>query len=89
MGAAGEEPEFDIKPLLGTPHLISPRAYLLKSFQQGNISAIQWEFEISVSLLIGELPKAIERYLPFASHTAGKSDPPCGLQLGPSHFNQS
>ena len=34
MGAVGERPEFDIKTPLGTPLLISPCDYLLKSFPQ-------------------------------------------------------
>ena len=63
MGAAGERPEFDIKPPLGAPLLIFPRGYLLKSFPQGDTYARQWGFEIIVFPLLGELPKAIEPHL--------------------------
>ena len=58
-GAAGEKPEFNIKPPLGAPLLIFPRGYLLKSFPQVDTSARQQGFEIRVFPLLGELPKAI------------------------------
>ena len=83
-GAAGERSEFNIKPPLGAPLLISPRGYLLKSFPQVDTSARQWGFEIRVFPLLGELPKAIESHLPFVSCTAGNSVPTCGLRLQPS-----
>ena len=73
MGAAGERPEFDIKPPLGASLLIFSRGYLLKSFPQGDTSARQRGFEIRDFLLLGDLPKAIEPHLPI-----------CHLQLGPT-----
>ena len=63
-GAAGERPEFNIKPPLGAPLLIFPRGYLLKSFPHVDTSARQQGFEIRVFPLRGELPKAIEPHLP-------------------------
>ena len=48
--AAGERPEFIIKPRLGAPLLIFPRGHLLKSFPQMDTSARQRVFEIRVSL---------------------------------------
>ena len=63
-GAAGEMSEFNIKPPLGTPLLIFPRGYLLKSFPQVDTSARQRGVEIRVFALLGELPKAIEPHLP-------------------------
>ena len=64
LGAAGERPEFSIKPPIGAPLLIFPRGYLLKSFPQVDTSARQWGFEIRVFPLLGSLPKAIEPHLP-------------------------
>ena len=63
-GAAGERSELNIKPPLGTPLLIFPRGYLLKSFPQVDTSARQRGFEIRVFPLLCELPKAIEPHLP-------------------------
>ena len=63
-GAAGERSEFNFKPPLGASHLIIPRGYLLWSFPQVDSSARQRGFEIRVSPLLGELPKAIEPHLP-------------------------
>ena len=56
MGIAGER--YPIKPPLGAALLIVPRVYLLKSFQQGDNSAIR------VFPLLFELPKAIEHHQP-------------------------
>ena len=47
MGAAGERSEFDIKLLIGASLRSFPQGYLLKSFQQGDTSAIQRGLEIS------------------------------------------
>ena len=63
-GAAGERSELNIKPPLGTPLLIFPRGYLMKSFPQVHTSARQRGLEIRVFPLLGELPKAIEPHLP-------------------------
>ena len=52
--------EFNIKPPLGAPLLIFPRGYLLESFPQVDNFTRQHGFEIRVSPLLGELPKAIE-----------------------------
>ena len=79
MGAAGEKPEFDIKPPLRTPLLIFLQGYLLISFPQVHTSKKQLEFEIRVFPLLGELPKAIEPHLPV-----------CQLyrwQLGPTKWS--
>ena len=46
-GAAGEMSEFNIKPPIGSPLLIFPRGYLLKSFPQVDTSTKQRGFEIS------------------------------------------
>ena len=54
--------KFDIKPPLGAPFMIFSRGYLLKSYTNGDTSAIQWGFEIRIFLL-GELPKAIGPHL--------------------------
>ena len=78
-GAAGERSEFNIKPPLGAPLLIFPRGYLLKSFPQVDTSARQWGFEIRVSPLLGELPKAIEPHLPVCQL--------CRWQLGPNMWS--
>ena len=76
LGAAGERSDFNIKPPLGAPLLIVPWGNLLESIPQVDTSAWQRGFEIRVSPLLGELPKAIEPHLPV-----------CQLfrwQLGPS-----
>ena len=39
IGAVGERPEFDVKPPLGSPLMVFPQGYLLKSFPQGDTSA--------------------------------------------------
>ena len=64
IGAAGERPEFDIKPLLGAPFLTFHRGYLLKSFPPANTSVRQRGFEIRIFPLLGELPKVIKTHLP-------------------------
>ena len=63
-GAAGDRSEFNIKPPLGAALLIFPRGYLLMSFPQVDTSARLRGFEIRVSPLLGELPKAIAPHLP-------------------------
>ena len=63
-GAAGERSEFNIKPPLGSPLLIFPGGFLLKSFPLVDTSVRQLGFEIRVFSLLGELPKAIEPHLP-------------------------
>ena len=78
MGAAGERSEFDIKPLLGVPHLIFPKGYPLKYSIEGT-SARQKGFEINVFALLGELLRNIEPYMPV-----------CQLyrwQLGPNKWS--
>ena len=64
MGAVRETPEIDVKPPLGTPLLIFPRGYLLKSFPQRDTSARQSGYGISVFPLLSELPKAMEPHQP-------------------------
>ena len=64
MEAAGERSEFDIKSPLGAPLLTIRPGSLLKSFAQEYNSARQRGFEISVLLLLGELPQAIQSHLP-------------------------
>ena len=63
IGAVGERPEFDIKPLLETPLMICPRGCLPTSFPRRDTSARQQWYEITVFPLLGELPKAIEPHL--------------------------
>ena len=58
IGAAGERPDFDIKPPSEDALLIFARCYLLKSFPQGDTSAIQRGFKIRVFPLLAEPPKA-------------------------------
>ena len=65
MGDAGGRPEFEIKSPFGAPLLILPWSHLVKSFPQGYNSARQRNFEIRVSHLLIELPKAIRPYLPL------------------------
>ena len=89
MLAAGKMSEFVIKPPLVAPHLVFPRGYLLKSFPPGDTSARQQGFEIIVFPLLGDLPKAIEPHLPFASYTAGNSVLASGFCLLPSYWTQS
>ena len=79
MGAAGERPEFEIKPLLKAPLLIFPRGYHVKSFPKGDTSARQWGFEIRVFPLHGELPRAIEPNLPVCQFYR--------WQLGPNEWS--
>ena len=64
MGAAGERPEFDIKPALMAALLIFRRGDFLRLFPQGDASARMRGFEIRVIPLLGELPRAIESHLP-------------------------
>ena len=61
--AAGERPEFDIKPHIGASLKIFPRGHFLKSFPQRDTLTIQLDCEISVFPLLGELPKAIEHHM--------------------------
>ena len=56
MGAAGERPDIDIKPLL--------RSALLKFYPQGDTSARQRRFESRFFPPLGELTKAIKLLLP-------------------------
>ena len=65
MGAAGERPEFDIKPPIGAPLLLNfPRGYFQKSFPQGDNSARLRGIKIRVFPHQGELTKSIEPHLP-------------------------
>ena len=49
-GAAGERSDLNIKPPLGTPLLICPRGFFLKSVSQADISARQWGLKSKFSL---------------------------------------
>ena len=76
MGAAGERPQFDIKPPSGAPLLIFPRGYRLTFFLQGEFSARRRRFEVSSIALLGELLKAIKPHMPVCQSYR--------LQLGPT-----
>ena len=72
MGVAGEKPEFDIKPPIGTPLVIFPQGHLVNSSPQGFYfrktmgicNARQWGFEIRVFPLQDERPMVPEPHLP-------------------------
>ena len=55
---------FDVKPPLGAPLLIFARGSILTYFSQGGTTARQRGFEVRALPLLGELPMAIEPYLP-------------------------
>ena len=64
LGAAGEMPEFDIKPPFLAPLLIFPRGYLLKCFPQVDTSPRQRGFRFRVFSYQGQLLMAVESHLP-------------------------
>ena len=75
MRAAGERPEFDIRPPLGNPRLIVPRGHIQKTFPHGNTSAKNWWFKIRTFPLLGKLPMAIEPHLPVCQLYRWQLDP--------------
>ena len=81
MRAAGERPEFDIKPPLGAPLLVFPRGYILKTLPHGDTSARQQGFGIRDFPFQGELPKAIECHLPVCQLYRWQLKPKSGLRL--------
>ena len=64
-GAAGEMPEFDIKPPLGAPLLSFTRGYLLNSSPQDSGN---FKVEFSLSLVSCQRPSSLTS--PFASYAA-------------------
>ena len=66
MGAAGEKPEFCLKPPVEALIQIFTRAYLMTSFPHGDTSERQREYEFNVFLLLGELSRAIASHLPVS-----------------------